>query len=199
MTTESKHDWSMVIAGVALIVLGAVFLASPALTLITVAMVAGVGLIAVGIIDAISYFRFRKEWKLSGWNLAYAVCDILLGGALLLHPLVSAAVFPWLVAAFLVAYGVMEIITAVQMRSSGAEVQVDVVEDLGTGLPVEASYSRGWGWVLFGGIAAILCAILFFALPATFAVVLSAFLVVRGATLAAYGVSTGYVENAVRA
>lgn len=199
MNAESKRDWSLVIAGAALVILGVVFLMSPLMTLVTIAMVAGIGLVAVGIVDTISYFRFRKEWDLSGWNLAYAVFDILLGAALLLHPLISAAVLPWVVGVFLAIYGILEIVAAVEIRSSGSEVQVDVMEELENGLVSSVSYSRGWGWVLFGGIAAILCAMLFFFLPASFAIALSAFLVVRGATLAAYGVSAGYAAHAAKA
>lgn len=198
MNAESKRDWSLVVAGAALVILGLIFLMSPVLTLVTIAMVAGVGLVAVGILDAVSYFRFRKEWNLSGWNLAYAVFDIILGGALMLHPLVSAAVMPWVVGVFLAIYGILEIIAAVEIRN-GKEVDVSTVEEFSDGMISAVSYSRSWGWVLVGGIGAILCALLFFFLPATFAIALAAFLIVRGATLAAYGVSAGYAARAIEA
>lgn len=198
MNAESKRDWSLVIAGAALVILGIVFLMSPMATLVTIALVAGIGLLAVGILDGVSYFRFRKEWSLSGWNLAYAVFDILLGIALILHPLVSAAVMPWIVGVFLAIYGVFEIIAAVEIRN-GKEIDVTTVEELDDGLIAATSYSRSWGWALAGGIGAILCALMFFFLPATFAIALSAFLIVRGATLAAYGVSAGYAARAIQA
>lgn len=197
MDAQGKRDWTLVVAGVALIVLGVVFLMSPAMTLVTVAVVAGVGLVAAGVLDLISYARFREEMSMSGWVLAYAICDILLGAALLIHPLVSAAVVPWLVGACLLAYGAFELVAAWRIRSGGSAMRVDMARELGIAVAEDAT--RGWGWVLFGGVVAIACALAFFFLPATFAIVLSAFLVARGAMLIAYGASVRSVAGGMAA
>lgn len=186
MDATGKRDWSLIVAGIALVIVGVVFLFSPAVTLVTLAVVAGVGLLAVGAVDLVSYIRFREEWGLSGWPLAYAICDLLLGAVLLIHPLVSAAVLPWLVAIALAVYGVFEIVAAVRIRNGGTRMKVEMKS--GSGVDVAFDTKDAWGWALFGGIAAIACALLFFFFPGTFAIVLAAFLIVRGVMLAVYGV-----------
>lgn len=187
MNEGSGRDWSLVVAGIALVILGIVFLFSPTMTLVTIAVVAGIALVAVGLVDLVLYLRYRHERGISGWAVAYAVCDILLGAVLLIHPLVSAAVIPWLVGVCLIAYGVLEIVAAWRIRSTGLRIRVDMARSLGVGMAT--STAEGWGWVLAGGIAAIVCGLLFFFVPAVFAVILSAFLIARGAMMAAYGVS----------
>ncbi|MBR3689903.1 MAG: DUF308 domain-containing protein [Eggerthellaceae bacterium] len=191
MSTVGKRDWGMVAAGVALAIVGVVFLVSPALTLVTLAVVAGVALFAIGLVDAILYFRYRKDRKLTRWALAYAAIDMVLGFALLIHPLVSAAVIPWIVGAFLVVAGVFDIIAAWQMHRGKDVLRIEAVSDLGVDMVIDES--EGWGWVLFGGILAIAVAATFFLMPASFALFLSFYLVVRGIMLAIYGLTANHM------
>lgn len=191
MSTVGKRDWGMVAAGVALAIGGIVFLMSPAITLVTLAVVAGIALFAIGLVDAIQYFRYRKDRKLTRWALAYAAIDMVLGFALLIHPLISAAVIPWIVGAFLVVAGVLDIIAAWRMRSGKDVLRIEAVTDLGVDMVIDES--EGWGWVLFGGILAIAVAVTFFLMPASFALFLSFYLVVRGVMLAIYGLTANHM------
>lgn len=196
MSTVRKRDWGMVAAGVALAIVGIVFLMSPAITLVTLAVVAGIALFAIGLVDAIQYFRYRKDRRLTRWALAYAAIDMVLGFALLIHPLISAAVIPWIVGAFLVVAGVLDIIAAWRMRSGKDVLRIEAVTDLGVDMVVDES--EGWGWVLFGGILAIAVAITFFLMPASFALFLSFYLMVRGVMLAAYGLTANHMAAEAR-
>ena len=116
------------------------------------------------------YVRFRRAMDLSGWVLAYAVLDIVLGLMFLLHPLALSGVIPWVIGAFLLVFGIFEVVAALRVRR------------LGTSL---------WGWMLFSGIVEALCGLTFFLAPATFVVFLALFVVMRGVSLIVYGWNAG--------
>lgn len=160
MDIKVGRNWGLFAAGIALVIIGFVLLMVPGLTLVSIAVIAGCMFLAAGIVDAYAYFKYREAEGLSGWALAYAVCDIILGALFIVHPIASAVVIPWVMGIFVVAYGIFEIVAAVRFRDA---------------LP-------GWGWVLFAGIA-------FFLWPGTFALFLGFFLMARGVQMAVYGVS----------
>lgn len=119
MNTTVKRDLSSIIAGLAMILIGFAFLVAPGLTLVTIAVVAGMALIVSGLLDAYSYARYRQELGLSGWMLAAAALDIVLGAAFVVFPLVSAVVIPWIAAIAFIAYGVLEIVSAWRLAAAG--------------------------------------------------------------------------------
>lgn len=164
MDATTKRDWGMFAAGIALIIVGFVFLWAPGLTLVSIAAIVGAMFLVVGAFDVYTYARYHHSLDLSGWLLAYAICDIILGIVFLIHPILAAEVIPWVAGAFMAAYGIFEIVAGVQLRGSVT-----------------------WGWLLFGGIVSILCGVCFFIWPASFAIFLAFFLMMRGVTLAVYG------------
>lgn len=167
MDIKVGRNWGMFAAGIALIIIGFVLLMVPGLTLVSIAIIAGCMFLAAGIVDAYAYFKYRKTEGLSGWALAYAICDIILGVLFIVHPVASAVVIPWVCGIFVAAYGIFEIVAAVRFHSE----------------------MSGWGWVLFAGIVSVLCGIAFFVAPGTFALFLGFFLMARGVQMAVFGVS----------
>lgn len=167
MDIKVGRNWGLFAAGIALVLIGFVLLMVPGLTLVSVAVIAGCMFLAAGIVDAWAFFRYRKSEGISGWALAYAACDIILGILFIVHPVVSAVVIPWVLGIFVIAYGIFEIAAAVRLHD---------------GLP-------GWGWVLFAGIVSVLCGFAFIVAPGTFALFLGFFLMARGVQMAVYGVS----------
>ena len=129
--SASKHDWGLIFAGVALAAAGFFCMLAPGLTIVTVAAVVGAFFLVAGVFDIISYIRLRNILPRSGWELAYAIIDVLLGLVFLLHPLAFSAVVPWLVGVCFVAFGVFEVIASVKAH--------------GWGVPM-------WGWALFSGV-----------------------------------------------
>lgn len=170
MDTTKKHDWGLVIAGVLLVVCAFFFLVAPGLTLVTITAIAGAAFLVSGIFDIINYIRFHAVMNMSGWALVYAILDIVIGLMFLIHPLAFAAVIPWVVGAFFVAFGVFEIVGSIKIK--------------GAGVPM-------WGWMLFSGIVSALCGVAFFVVPATFSIFLSVFILMRGVSLVLYGWNTG--------
>lgn len=169
METAKKRDWGLVIAGILLVICAFFIILMPGLTLITLTAIAGAGFLVSGIFDIVNYVRFHKQMNLSGWAIAYAILDIILGLMLLLHPLALAGVIPWVVGLFFVVFGIFEIIGSFKIK--------------GAGVPM-------WGWMLFSGIISVLCGITFFANPATFSIFLAVFVMMRGISLVFYGWNT---------
>lgn len=161
-----SRDWGLFFGGVALAVVGLILMLWPGLTLVSIAAVAGIMLLVAGVFDAVTYFRMRGTDMVSGWALASAACDIILGVMFLIHPLVAAAVVPWVVGVFVIAYGIFAIYAGVKLREAGP----------------------GWGVMLANGIVAVLCGLAFIIMPASFAIFLGVYLVVRGASMAVFGV-----------
>ena len=95
MDIKVGRNWGLFAAGIALVIIGFVLLMVPGLTLVSIAVIAGCMFLAAGIVDAYAYFKYREAEGLSGWALAYAICDIILGVLFIVHPIASAVVIPW--------------------------------------------------------------------------------------------------------
>lgn len=168
METTKKRDWGLIVAGILLLICGMLFFWAPWLTLVTLTAIAGAAFLVSGVFDIIDYVRFRKIMELSGWVLAYAVLDIIIGLMLLLHPIAFAMFLPWLVGLFFIVFGIFEVVGAFKVRRSGISL---------------------WGWMLFSGIVGILCGLAFFLLPEIFSIFLAVFVIMRGVSLIFYGVN----------
>ena len=118
MDIKVGRNWGLFAAGIALVIIGFVLLMVPGLTLVSIAVIAGCMFLAAGIVDAYAYFKYREAEGLSGWALAYAICDIILGVLFIVHPIASAVVIPWVMGIFVVAYGIFEIVAAVRFRDA---------------------------------------------------------------------------------
>ena len=170
MDTVKKHEWGLIVAGILLIACAFFFLLAPGLTLVTITAIAGAAFLVSGVFDIIGYIRFHKAMVLSGWMIAYAVLDIVIGLMFLLHPLAFAAVIPWVIGAFFLIFGIFEVVGAFKIRK--------------TGVPM-------WGWMVFSGLVSVACGVTFFFAPASFSVFLSVFVLMRGTSLIFYGWNAG--------
>ena len=166
MDTTKRHDWGLIVAGILLVVCAFFFLVAPGLTLVTITAIAGAAFLVSGVFDIINYVRFHKVMNLSGWAIAYAVLDIVIGLMFLIHPLALAGVIPWMIGAFFIIFGVFEIVGSFTVKK--------------TGVPL-------WGWMLFSVIVSVLCGLTFFVWPAALSIFLSVFILMRGVSLVFYG------------
>lgn len=170
MTAQTAgRDWGLFFAGIALVIAGIIIYFWPGLTLVSIAIIAGILLLVGGVFDLVSYFRLRGTGLTSGWAVVNAICSIILGIMFLVHPMVSATVIPLLAGAFVLVYGIIAIVAAISLRQAGTS----------------------WGLMLLNGIVSILCALMFMFMPASFAIFLSVFLIMRGVTMCVFGLSTG--------
>ena len=167
---KAEKNWSLIVPGVLLIFFGALCAFYPGITLLSVTFVAGAGFVFAGIVNIISYVRERKTAGLSGWYVAYGILDIIIGLMLVIHPLATAYVIPWLIGAFIMAYSIVEIFAIIASRKQLGSI---------------------WGLGLVSAILSLLVGICFFIFPESLAIFIAVFAVIRGATLIASGWS-GY-------
>ena len=165
-TVKKERNWSIIVPGALLILFGLICAFYPGLTLLSITFVAGAGFIFAGVVNIVSYIRERKTQGLTGWYIAYGVLDILIGLMLVIHPLATAYVLPWLIGAFVIAYSVVEIFTAIVTRKSLGSI---------------------WGMGVLSGILSLIIGIMFFIFPETLVVFIAVFAIIRGITLIAAG------------
>lgn len=166
---EGTRDWSLVIFGIILVVCGLALGLMPGFTLVTIAIFVGILLLVAGIGSGIFYFRMRES-RASGWYLAYAILDVVIGVMILAHLALSAAVVPWLVGVCFIALGVFQIASAVAVRKLGAGV---------------------WVWPVLSGVINVVFGSLFFAMPQLLAIWMAVVVVFRGITMVINGVLAG--------
>lgn len=138
---EVRANWGwLMVMGIALTVLGVIGLYMAG-TLTVVSMLwFGVLVIAGGALTLLDAFR-AEGWKAKIWEILTALLYIAAGVVMIVYPGASAAWFTIFIAAFLLTTGIFRIIVGFQVRNT----------------------VKAWGWTVFGGVAAILLAIMIMA------------------------------------
>lgn len=172
VTYKKQWDWTLIVIGVLLVICGILAATYPGLTLVLVTTMVGVGYLVSGVGDAVAYFRLRRRVGVSGWALAYAVLDVLIGAMLLLYPVAFAAVVPWIAAFGFLLFGIVEIWVSVKARQAAAPM---------------------WGLGVFSGVMNVLCALALFFMPASFVLFIALIAVWRGIKLVADGITVGKI------
>lgn len=159
-------DASLILGGILVFIAGLIIFAMPGISLVTIALIAGIMFLIGGISEFIAYFRLRKTVaSVSGWTIVNAICDVILGILFLIHPVVTSEIMFWVLGIYAIVYGVFAI------ASSFALTRVS-----------------GWWVMLLWGIVAVLCGFTFIMNPSTFLLFLAILLVMRGITLVVYGI-----------
>ena len=127
METQQRPWWTLLVAGIIAVIVGAVLLWAPAKTkvdtwLLLTAML-GVYFLVVGILDLVSMFQDHTAW---GWKLFMGVVSILAGLIVLMYPAAAAVALPKIFTLMLgiwgLIYGVILLIMAFQGGGWGAGV-----------------------------------------------------------------------------
>lgn len=172
-SSKSSRNWGLFFGGLLVALSGIIFLCWPGLTLIAISQIAGVLLIAAGIFDFYTYWQNKKIGTQTAWAIVNGVCCLILGLLFLVHPLVASTVIPFIVGVFVLLYSIISIVSAVSMRS----------------------YIPVWGFMLANGIVALLCGILFIIFPESFAIYLGVFMIMRGVTMCAFGLTSSQLPQ----
>jgi len=142
------------ISGVASILLGIVALVFPFAATIAAELLFGAVLASIGAIQIFSAFAARQSNN-RVWAFLFGIAALIAGGLLLLYPLQGALTLTIVLASFLLAGGVFEMISAWYLRPANLHF---------VGLPPV----RRWGWLAASGaLSIILGVVLLFGLPVT--------------------------------
>lgn len=165
--TSRKYDWGLIVGGLIVALCGIAVIFWPGATLEILALVAGVGFLVAGVFTFATWIRTHNYMEGSGWTLANAICDVILGIMFLVHPLVGAGVITFLVGCFTVAYGAFAIVSSFSLKR---------VSDM-------------WWTMLLNGIISMLCGWFFIFSPEFFAIFLGVFILMQGVTMSIYGIA----------
>ncbi|KKD44880.1 HdeD family acid-resistance protein [Listeria seeligeri] len=124
----------VLLAGIAMIVLGIWFLFHPGISLLTSTLMFGFLLLISGIFHTVSYFSDKKLQKVSGWVLADGILSILLGFLLLFNDFAGTETIVLLFGMWVLFAGIMRTIGAFTAKQNNVQ---------------------GWGWILTIGIIGI--------------------------------------------
>lgn len=163
-----SHDWSLFIGGLLIALCGIAVTIWPGATLEVLAIFAGVAFIIAGIFAFVRWINTRGLMQGTGWTLAGAICDFILGAMFLIHPIISAGAMTFMIGCFVVAYGVFAIITSFTV----------------------SRVASSWWVMLLNGILSLICGWLFMFYPGFFAIYLGVFLIMQGVTMSVYAVTS---------
>ena len=132
--TLHKYSTWFIVYGVLMILLGLFAMAAPGIATLAVELMVGWLLLIGGIFGLIAVFQAGRSESGFWWNLFTSIVFILAGLSLLMRPLAGVITLTIILAAYLLAGGIMRIFLALGYRSE---------------LP------SAWGWVLFSGLVDI--------------------------------------------
>lgn len=129
--------WLVLIEGIALIIVGGLFLVNPAQTAVLVTTLLGIYWLIQGIMSLVSMFMDHSAW---GWKLISGILGIIAGIIILNHPLWAPAVVG---ATLIIILGIQGILIGIMQL-------------------IMAFQGGGWGLAILGVISIIIGAILLF-------------------------------------
>jgi len=129
---DLSKNWGWLLAfGIISIILGVIGLGRAVAFTVAGVFFFGALILSGGIIQFIQAFKC-KGWKGFIWHLLIALLYIFAGISVMTRPLAASALFTLMLAGAIIAVGIIRIIMALKLRGT-----------------------KGWGWLLFGGIVAL--------------------------------------------
>ena len=107
-----RQPWSMAAEGVLALIIGALILAWPGMTLVTLTWIVGIFVLLTGICALIALIGSHKGQR--GVLIAGGLLGIILGCIFLAWPIGTTAVLLWLLMIWLVLYGIYRIVHAIR-------------------------------------------------------------------------------------
>ena len=111
-----KNWWLITIKGVFSIVFGILSLMLPKMAVLTILTYFGIVILISGFFLIIGAFSYRKDTPNWNWWLVEGGFDMLVGGLIVIHPLVTAEIFVFVLALWVVVIGIIQIISAVNLK-----------------------------------------------------------------------------------
>ena len=160
-----------IIAGVVVAAGGIYCFAQPMGAYLGLVWLIGIFMVVEGISESVAWNNYRKQGVSEPFTLVSSFVSVILG-ALLLFSFVAQYSFgvflTYIIALWVVAIGVLRIVTAVRLRKIGQELDRIQPNDAGQAVmkaEVVSSFRGGWALTMVIGVAAVALGIVFFAAP----------------------------------
>lgn len=112
----TRYWWAVVLRGAAAILFGIMALIWPDITLIVLVALFGAYVLVDGIISLATAIAGSRGRGRRGWLVFEGIVSVLLGVLTFLWPDITALVLLWVIAAWALVTGVLEIVAAVRLR-----------------------------------------------------------------------------------
>lgn len=119
MKNPFKYWWLILIKGILLIVLAFYCFFQPVTALLGLAVYIGISLLVTGVFMFIGALVNHKTDENFGWHLTIGLIDIMFAFVLLTNPVITAAVFPFIVGFWAIVYGIMIFANSFKIKKSG--------------------------------------------------------------------------------
>ncbi len=130
---EAKRNAALLIfLGVVTVIFGVIAIASPLITGVAVTVFVGFLLLASGVAQIVHALKSRQRGT-GFWGTVIGLLGVAAGLLMIFRPIVGLVTMTMLLAIYFLVDGISEIIAALKIKPD-----------------------RGWGWVLFNGIIAVL-------------------------------------------
>lgn len=139
-----KNWWLSLVLGILYIGVAVCLMFAPLSSYVALSVVFSISMLISGILE-ILFAISNKHLSSWGWYLAGGIIDLLIGIYLVVYPMVSMEIIPFLIAFWLMFRGFSSTGYAMDLKRYG---------------------TRDWGWYMAFGILAILCSLLILWQPA---------------------------------
>lgn len=114
---EHEHWWVLFLAGLTGIALGILTLSNPGATALVILFYIAIWVIATGILQIVAAIRLRKEIEGEFWMMLGGFASVVVGLLLVARPGEGVLAVMWLIASYAIAFGAIQIILALRIRS----------------------------------------------------------------------------------
>ena len=140
-----KNWWMSLILGILYIGVAICLMFAPLGSYIALSIVFSISMLISGLLEIFFAISNKKQVSSWGWYLAGGIIDLILGVYLVVYPMVSMEIIPFIIAFWLMFRGFSATGYSMDLKRYG---------------------TREWGWYMAFGILAILCSLLILWQPA---------------------------------
>lgn len=133
---QVKNTWTSLLLGILYIIVAICLLTAPISSYVALSVIFSISILISGILEILFSFSNKKNMSSWGWYLAGGFIDLFIGIYLVVYPLVSMEIIPFIVAFWLMFRGFTLCGYSTDLKRYG---------------------TREWGWYLTIGILTIIC------------------------------------------